>query len=270
MAKKNIPLFHIQQHCFDSAIVDFKVGTFANDTCTAVEFEEHHRHEYFEIIWLKNGTGNHQIDLQNHAYTGSVMFMLAPGQIHKIEQQKLSEGYIIKFLPSIFKQEKDFFNYILDTCLFDSDTTGSAINIPTDLEETLEHLFLRMIAEFEQVETDSENIVSSYLKILITHINRIKRKNINETPVGRDPGYALFRQFKIEIEKKYRKEHSVQYYANALNTQPRSLNTVSQEYAGRSAGEMIQERILLEAQRYLYHVEIISRYSSFYKELPSQ
>jgi AraC-like DNA-binding protein len=253
MAKKNIPLFHIQQHCFDSAIVDFKVGTFADDTCTAVEFEEHHRHEYFEIIWLKNGTGNHQIDLQNHAYTGSVMFMLAPGQIHKIEQQKLSEGYIIKFLPSIFKQEKDFFNYILDTCLFDSDTTGSAINIPTDLEETLEHLFLRMIAEFEQVETDSENIVSSYLKILITHINRIKRKNINETPVGRDPGYALFRQFKIEIEKKYRKEHSVQYYANTLNTQPRSLNTVSQEYAGRSAGEMIQERILLEAQRYLYH-----------------
>jgi len=81
----------------------------------------------------------------------------------------------------------------------------------------------------------------------------IKRKNINETPVGRDPGYELFRQFKIEIEKKYRKEHSVQYYANALNTQPRSLNTVSQEYAGRSAGEMIQERILLEAQRYLYH-----------------
>jgi len=253
MAKKNIPIFNIQQHCSDSGIVDFKVGSFHEDTCTAVEFEEDHRHEYFEIIWLKNGTGYHQIDLQNHPYAGSVMFMLAPGQIHKIKQQKTSEGYILKFLPSIFRQEKDFFNYILDTCLFDSDITGSVISIPEDIQEILEHLFLRMIEEFQQIETDSQNIVSSYLKILITHISRIKRKKINEDPATRDPRYTLFREFKIVIEKKYKKEHSVQYYAEILNTQPRSLNAVSREYAGRSAGEMIQDRILLEAQRYLYH-----------------
>ena len=108
MTKRNIPLFHIQQHCRDSGIADFKVGSFSEDTCTAVEFEEDHRHEYFEIIWLKNGTGNHQIDLHDYVYSGSVMFLLAPGQIHKIEQRIPSEGYIIKFLPSIFKQEKDF------------------------------------------------------------------------------------------------------------------------------------------------------------------
>jgi AraC family transcriptional regulator, transcriptional activator of pobA len=253
MPKKNIPLFNIQQHCHDSGIADFKVGSFSEDACTAAEFEEGHRHEYFEIIWLKNGTGNHQIDLQDHTYTGSVMFLLAPGQIHKIEQQVPSEGYIIKFLPSIFKHEKDFFNYILDTCLFDDETTCSVIKIPDNLRDILEELFVNMVQEFHQIETDSENIVSSYLKILITHINRIKRKKISESVAIKDPQYALFRQFKIEIEKKYKKEHSVQYYAGVLHTQPRSLNAVSREYAGKSAGEMIQDRILLEAQRYLYH-----------------
>ena len=94
-----------------------------------------------------------------------------------------------------------------------------------------------MVQEFHQIETDSENIVSSYLKILITHINRIKRKKISDSVAIKDPHYALFRQFKIEIEKKYKKEHSVQYYAGVLHTQPRSLNAVSREYAGRSAGE---------------------------------
>ena len=253
MTKRNIPLFHIQQHCRDSGIADFKVGSFSEDTCTAVEFEEDHRHEYFEIIWLKNGTGNHQIDLHDYVYTGSVMFLLAPGQIHKIEQRIPSEGYIIKFLPSIFKQEKDFFNYILDTCLFDDKTACSVIKIPDHLQDIFEDLFVNMVQEFHQIETDSENIVSSYLKILITHINRIKRKKISESVAIKDPHYALFRQFKIEIEKKYKKEHSVQYYAGVLHAQPRSLNAVSREYAGKSAGELIQDRILLEAQRYLYH-----------------
>ncbi|HKC35913.1 MAG TPA: AraC family ligand binding domain-containing protein, partial [Chitinophagaceae bacterium] len=206
MAKTNIPLFTIQQHCY-SGTYNFKVGSFSKDACTSMEFEENHRHEYFEIVWIKNGTGNHQIDMEDHFYSGSVMFMLAPGQIHKIVQQISSEGYIIKFLPSVFKHEKDFSNYILDTCLFDSVTACSIINVPGSLHTVLEDLFLKMTEEFHQIEIDSENIVSSYLKILITHINRLKRKKISEQHAIKDPSYALFRQFKIAIEKKYKTEH---------------------------------------------------------------
>ena len=251
---KKIPLLNIHQFCEEREIHSFKVTPFSEVRCTAIEFEENHRHEYFEIIWLKHGTGIHQIDLCDHPYEGSVIFMLAPGQIHQIQQQIPSEGYIIKFLPSLFKYENDFFDYILDTCLFDTVTTCSIIKIPENIYPIVEDLFIRLMEEYHQPEVDSENILRSYLKILITHINRIKRKKINgETVVINDPHYVLFRKFKIAVEKNYKNEHTVQGYADLLNTQTRTLNTVARKYSGKSAGELIQERILLEAKRYLYH-----------------
>jgi hypothetical protein len=43
MAKKNIPLFKIQQYCSDSGIQDFKAGSLNEEIYTAVEFEDDHR-----------------------------------------------------------------------------------------------------------------------------------------------------------------------------------------------------------------------------------
>ncbi|GHN02171.1 AraC family transcriptional regulator [Cytophagales bacterium WSM2-2] len=253
MPKKSVPLFHIQQHCFDNGVANFKAGSFSEESCTIVEFEENHRHEYYEIIWLKNGVGHHHIDLLPHHYSGSVLFLLAPGQIHRIEQTIPSEGYIVKFLPSVFKMEKEFNEYIMDGCLFDNTLTSPVITVPEHLNSVLESLFLNLIQEFRQLEPDAENIVSSYLKILITHIHRIQRKLTSSGNAIGNPRYELFRKFKVAIESQYKQRHSVQHYADVLSTQPRSLNSVSREFAGKSAGEVIHERILLEAKRSLYH-----------------
>jgi len=251
--KGKITQYSIQQSCEDKEIVDFKIASFNELSCTATEFEENHRHEYFEIIWLKDGCGTHQIDLYEHSYRGSVLFILAPGQIHKIQQKEISEGYIVKFMPSVFSTEGDFFNFILDTCLFDSASSCPVIKIPKSLIKTFEELFLHLINEFNQFDIDSGQLFSSYLKILITHINRLKRKKVGEYLILNDPQYTLFREFKILIEKNFKKQHSVQYYSDFLSVQARALNTVSRKFTDKSAGEMIQERVILEAKRSLYH-----------------
>ena len=253
MPKNEIPLFDIRHNCDETDIHNFKIASFNELTCTATEFEENHKHEYFEIIWLKDGSGEHQIDLQSHPYHGSAMFILAPGQIHKIDQKKPSEGYVIKFLPSIFRRENDFYDYILDTCLFDHKSSCPVMNIPKNIQPIIEDLCLQLRKEFQEIAIDSENIISSYLKILITHINRIKRNKPDSQQIINNPQYALFREFKIAVEKKYKEEHSVQFFAELLNTQTRPLNTVVRKFVELSAGEIIQERIVLEAQRSLYH-----------------
>lgn len=253
MNKREIPVFDITQNCDDKVISNFKVASFNEITCTATEFEENHRHEYFEIIWLKNGEGSHQIDLYEHQYKGSVMFVLAPGQIHKIDQSIPSEGYVIKFLPSIFENENDFYNHILDTCLFDSVASCPVINVPDNTNTILDNLFQSLMEEFNNSEIDTETMISSYLKILVTHINRIKRQKVSQDVIINDPHYSLYREFKIAVEKNYKKEHSVNYYAELLSTQSRALNSVSRKYVDKSAGEVIKDRILLEAKRSLYH-----------------
>ncbi|HWH63932.1 MAG TPA: helix-turn-helix domain-containing protein [Ginsengibacter sp.] len=232
---------------------NFNVYPFNESSWPVTGFEEKHRHEYFEIIWLKSGTGIHQIDMIDHSYNDSVLFFLAPGQVHKIIQHKKSQGYVLKFLPDVFKQEKDFTDYLFDTCLLDTERSCPKIAIPKHLNDLFDELFLRFIEEFNNRQPHSDIILSSYLKILTTQIRRIKDSSLSKETYINKPQYDLFREFKIAVERNYKTKHTVQDYAIYLNSQARTLNTASRKYSNKSALEIIQDRIILEAKRRLYH-----------------
>ena len=209
---------------------NFNVYPFNESSWPVTGFEEKHRHEYFEIIWLKSGTGIHQIDMIDHSYNDSVLFFLAPGQVHKIIQHKKSQGYVLKFLPDVFKQEKDFTDYLFDTCLLDTERSCPKIAIPKHLNDLFDELFLRFIEEFNNRQPHSDIILSSYLKILTTQIRRIKDSSLSKETYINKPQYDLFREFKIAVERNYKTKHTVQDYAIYLNSQA-----------------------ILEAKRRLYH-----------------
>jgi AraC family transcriptional regulator, transcriptional activator of pobA len=251
MKQKTIPIYTLGQHCPEVQIDSIKVSSFHEEMCTAAEFMEHHRHEYYEVVWLKKGKGLHHIDTISYPYNGSVLFMLSPGQIHKLEQDKKGEGYVIKFLPSIFRDARDVEEFILNTGLFDNVQANPIVKVPVAQHAMLEDVILKMEVEFNSGETDKNTVLSAYLKIFMTILNRIKRTQ-HVTDHAIDFHLAIFSQYKAAIEKNFRTEHSVEVYANLLNTQPRTLNTLSKKFAGKSAGQLISDRIILEAKRCLH------------------
>lgn len=232
---------------------NFRIDSFSPTHCALDVLGEGSRQSSFAIIWLKDGNGTHDLDLKRHYYDGSVMFVLAPGQIHKLNQFSESEGYVVRFSPAVFQHEQDFMNHVLDTCLFDSKTSCPVIQLDENNKTVFDNLFKQLHEEFLIQDLNANDIICSYLKILISQINRLKRKKSNDQVPINDVGYKLFRALKIAIEKNYKEEHSVQFYADLLNVQPRALNTATRKYAERSTSELIQERLLLEAQRILYH-----------------
>jgi AraC-type DNA-binding domain-containing proteins len=255
MARKITPVLDIQTVCPDEPFEHLKMAPFSNIACTLTEFDEMHRHRYFEILFLVNGSGIHYIDMEKYAYTGPVVFMLSPGQVHKIQQHEPSEGFIVRFLPSQFSNEAEFMDFVHDTCLFDCTTLRPLITVPSSQSGLLQDFFTKLYEEYSNRQEDSEKLISSWLKIIITHINRIKRSTQGPSISITDPQYALFRLYRIEVQKHFRTAHSVQFYADRLYTQARTLNAVCRKFSDRSAGEFIQDRILLEAKRALYHNE---------------
>jgi AraC family transcriptional activator of pobA len=252
MRKKNIPVFNIRQNLKEKEINNFKITSFNEEVRIASDLKEN-QHDYFEIIWLKNGAGIHRIDMTDHYYDGSVLFFLAPGQVHKITQHKNAEGYVLKFLPAVFKQERDFIDYIFDACLVDTVNSCPIIGIPDEMNDVIQELFSRFTEEFDKQQPGADIILCSYLKILTTHIRRMKNTYLSKEAIVNKPQYDLFRKFKIAVEHNYRTKHSVQDYATHLHTQTRTLNAVARQYGNRSALEIIQDRILLEAKRRLYN-----------------
>jgi len=73
--------------------------------------------------------------------------------------------------------------------------------------------------------------------------NTSERKNNNTN--------EIYERFIKCVEKNYRKEHSVKYYADSLCISPKYMSTVIYEASGRHASEWIHEFIILEAKALL-------------------
>ncbi|ULQ56919.1 helix-turn-helix domain-containing protein [Flavihumibacter rivuli] len=251
--RKIAPVFAIGDHCNTKMVRSIKVGAFSDTACMASEFEEGHRQQYYEIAWLKSGSGNHIIDTINYSYSGSVLFMLSPGQMHEIKPVEKGEGYVIKFLSSLFSNSQDSEEYLVKTGLFDNIQSEPLIKLNASTHSLLEDLLKKMEAEFNAEEQDNEKILQAYLKILITHISRLKKITGKSEQAGVDLHFSLFHKYKMEVESNFRTQHQVQEYAAKLKTQARTLNSLSKKFMNKTAGEIIADRLILEAKRELYY-----------------
>jgi len=62
---------------------------------------------------------------------------------------------------------------------------------------------------------------------------------------------AIYERFMKSVEEHYRKEHSVQFYADVLCLTPKYLSSVIDEVSGKHASDWIHKYIILEAKALL-------------------
>ena len=106
-----------------------------------------------------------------------------------------------------------------------------------------------MIAENpESGDFCRKNIILS-VNALLLYMQEMKNKceqaNKGAISENRD---KLFNEFRIMLTHKFRKERSVQYYADKLKISTRHLNTICQRASGQNAKEIIDQYTIIELQ----------------------
>jgi AraC family transcriptional activator of pobA len=66
--------------------------------------------------------------------------------------------------------------------------------------------------------------------------------------------FELFSRFRVEVERHYKEQWQVGQYADLLRVAPVRLNRLCLKLAGKSAFELTQDRLMLEACRKLTYV----------------
>ena len=61
-----------------------------------------HRHDFFFILALKKGTGSHEIDFKSYEVFGNSVFLMRPGQVHKLTLKAGSVGYLMQFKTDFY------------------------------------------------------------------------------------------------------------------------------------------------------------------------
>jgi AraC family transcriptional activator of pobA len=203
----------------------------------------HKHNNYFEIIYLSQGSGTHYIDSTQFEITPPVMYFIRKEQVHFWELNTEPEGFVI-----IIK--KPFIEKSLDDelkALFSR--LGSQSCLLLQEHSTIQTIFELLCSESTQHDEGSLHIIEGLLKALLSKVLQIAAPAINEVELRSD----LYQSFLALLQNSNVIKNSVQHYAKNLNTSPQNLNAACRKAVDQSATEVLEGFIINEAKRLLQY-----------------
>jgi AraC family transcriptional activator of pobA len=215
-----------------------------------------HRHDFYQIVLFTRGGGRHSIDFQQFEVAPHQVYYMAPGQIHTWDFSAETDGYLVNFNESFFTSFCHNPHFVRDFPLFSS-ISGSAVNtLDMSCCGEVEATFAQMLEEFEKKEADFKmDILRGMLSIILVRLSRVVPRSYQEGVSKHN--LVLMRQFEILIEQHFREKRLPKEYAELMFVTPNHLNALTNSVVGKSAGELIRDRILLEAKRLLVNSDLM-------------
>ncbi|MBU1668422.1 helix-turn-helix domain-containing protein [bacterium] len=204
-----------------------------------------HRHDFFEILWFIDEGEEHIIDFKSYPIRKNELFFLAPGKIHSLNTYN-KQGFLI-----VLSQE--FISYLShahENCFFSLfytfDSRVSCI-LNSDEEKTLKILYSLLFNEYQNKLQDIR-LLQSYCRSFLLFLQRTLEQQMSNIYTHHNRIGIL----SILIEKYYKAEKYVDFYASKLELTPKRLNELSKNTLGFTVSQLIKNRIILEAKREIY------------------
>lgn len=212
-----------------------------------------HRHSFFQIVYVSKGTGIHYVDFQEWKIGDGTIFFLCPGQVHDLRfTSDNPEGVMINFREEFFNEflsQKDFINSLPVFSKSGKYGFRKVDSCKSELESTIAKILKAIEYDSLYKKTFIQTLVLEIILMIA-----IKTKDENpENEVIRD-NYLLVKFEKL-LEKHFMEAHHPKFYADHLAITPNYLNSVCKSVTGKTAGELIRNRIMLEAKRFLVNSE---------------
>lgn len=212
------------------------------------EVDVAHRHAYWTLFVFLKGGGKHLIDFEEVDIKPGTIHFVLPGQIHALNGSKHIQAYAIMFTEEFFLMDDEMKTLLMKLFGFMDAGKPVVLQIPKDVRAYYEQTLALMKKEYDGRLKHSDKVLLNFLSILIHKCMQILALPVASSATQEA---ALYIRFRTEVEKHFRKEHSVTFYAGSLNTNTKILNGLTSAFSGKTALEFIHERILIEAKRML-------------------
>ncbi|MDF2430388.1 MAG: AraC family transcriptional regulator, transcriptional activator of pobA, partial [Mucilaginibacter sp.] len=128
------------------------------------------------------------------------------------------------------------------------------IDLPEDVHQKVFNLFEEIIDESECNHAQGNDMLRVLILQLFITINRLNNVTINNGPASYNQ--TLLKNFQKLIGQHFAKLKLPRDYADLLYITPNHLNAICKDMVGMQAGEIIRNRILLEAKRLLTNPQL--------------
>ncbi|MBB5321725.1 helix-turn-helix domain-containing protein [Marinobacter oulmenensis] len=211
----------------------------------------HSHPRMYQLVYVRSGRVRARVDGREYDTEGPCLFTIPSSVVHGFEfERDTTLGYVIT----------------LSRVLLADDQFRGGSDVPEELrngaqlihlqgreseQQFIDQTMQQLVNEYRNNEPGKQKLFEHLLFSLLIKLGRYLE--VPGDPRSQDHYGKRYQQLCELIEKYYRDHRPCQYYADALCTTPIGLNRACKAVSGKSVGDLIQDRLALEAQRMLIY-----------------
>jgi AraC family transcriptional regulator, transcriptional activator of pobA len=255
MSKRGLPTYSIQNlNEVPLSTKDFMADYFAKYLDEHKNLHFPHKHSFYHLVYFSIGSGNHSIDFVNFSVEAGQIYFMNPGQVHSWNFSAKPDGYIVNFSEQYINALIANSRYTDQFSFFSGIANQQVISIPKEERTRIEEILKTVVQEGNSQNILKDDFARTALIQLFIFVSRYT--NFEDGKEKSNYNSVVLHNFQRLIEQHYKEKKLTKDYAAILFVTPNHLNAVSKDATGRSAGELIRDRILLEAKRLLINAKM--------------
>lgn len=216
-----------------------------------------HKHSFYHLVFFTAGEGQQILDFETYPIQKGIIYFMRPNQTHKWFFEGEADGYVINFSAAFFEQLAIRAEILDNFPFFNLFSSHQVLDLDDHSQEKVGQLFEAILQEVQSVDEKSRNLlmIATYLLQIFT----ISGRNIQSKESLYEENHynsTQLKKFMELIEEHFRTIRLPKDYASMLYISSSHLNMICQEQVSTSAGELIRNRVLLEAKRLLVNFEL--------------
>jgi AraC-like DNA-binding protein len=251
MAKEKIPVYTISNLAASSLDpTQFMIEAFeAYLGRHSPNLHHAHRHNFYHLVYFSGGRGTHSIDFTRFPVEAGQMYFMTPGQVHSWNFEGVPKGYVVNFSEAFLKSFLLDANYLDRFTFYTGDAADSVVRLTGSLREKVAGLLGEMAGQYRAL-AEADLLRAQLVQLLL-----LVQSGVGEgkpvLPSAATQKQQVLGSFRKLLDQNYKTMRLPSEYAALLFVTPNHLNVLSRDLLGRSAGEVIRDRVLLEAKRLL-------------------
>lgn len=214
-----------------------------------------HRHDYYTTVLVDYADGFHSIDYKKYLFDKREVHFVSPGQVHQVINDSQPKGWVITFSKDFLVKNNIPESFISNINLFQRFGETPPLKIDQHTFNRLE-IIIREIEACLPLELNyNYRALGALLQVFLIYCNNSKDLNPSQLD-EENASICILRNYKQLIDEHYKSWHKVKDYASVMLISPKHLSQTVKNLTGVVAKDHIQNRILLEAKRYLLHTEL--------------
>lgn len=210
-----------------------------------------HRHDFYQLIWLTEGSGDLICDLKEWRFTAGTLFFAAPGRLHCWKPETPVRGFALGFTDEFLCRDSIRAS-LLGRFAYLQESENPLLTLTGAKQDEMTHFFSRLLAEAADTESSRDEVVHAYIMIILAKTKRwLPGDAQSQIPMRALNSLSI--RFRQALEEQFPRLLKVSDYASLLHTSRTQLNNDLRNHTGRTASEFIHDRLLLEAKRLLLY-----------------